>query len=205
METIIRKANLNDINSIVKIHKSAFDGFFLTSLGEHFLKLYYSTFIKSDEGVVYCAVTDNEVVGFSACSYVSKGFNASLIKKNIFKYFIETVRLFFTKPKALVRLARNMNKESKDLTVKDDGMYAELYSIAISPICQGGGIGRQLLTKTEEDIVVHNSFISLTTDYNNNDKTLAFYHSLGYSDYYEFVTYPDRRMWRLLKELKKKE
>ena len=202
-DVLIKKAQLSDVDGIVTIHQQAFKDFFLTSLGENFLKLYYSTFIKSGEGVVYCATKDKEVVGFSACSYISRGFNTSLIKKSMVKFGFEALRLLFSRPKALVRLARNMNKESKDVMIDDNGDYAELYSIAVSPSCQGGGYGRKLLTATEEDVKQHNNKVSLTTDYYNNDKTIAFYRALGYEEYYDFVTYPNRRMWRLVKNLKK--
>lgn len=197
----IRKATKEDVGSIVEIHQAAFKDFFLTSLGTRFLKLYYGTFINSDKGVVYCTVDDNKIVGFSATSYMSKGFNASLIKNNIVKYAAESILLVFTKPKAIIRLAKNMNKESRD-TIKDDGQYAELYSIAVSPLCQGKGIGKKLLTTTEKDVVNHNNLISLTTDYYNNDKTIAFYKALGYKNFYEFITYPNRKMWRMIKQLK---
>ena len=200
-DVTIRKAIVNDVDAIVAIHQQSFKDFFLTSLGENFLKLYYSTFITSGEGVVYCATKDNEVLGFSACSFISRGFNTSLIKKNLVKFSIEALRLLFSKPKALIRLTKNMNKERKDATIEDNGEYAELYSIAVSPTCQGGGYGRKLLTATEEDVKQHNNKVSLTTDYYNNDKTIAFYRALGYEEYYDFITYPDRRMWRLIKKL----
>lgn len=203
MGTIIRKASLSDVDGIVAIHQLAFKEFFLTSLGEKFLKLYYSTFIESGEGVVYCALQDNKVVGFSACSYISKGFNTKLIKKNFVRFGAEALRLMFSKPKALIRLVKNMNKESNGATIEDNGKYAELYSIAVSPSCQGGGYGRRLLTVTEDDVKQHNNKVSLTTDYYNNDKTIAFYRKLGYEEYYDFITYPERRMWRLIKYLKK--
>ena len=198
---IIRKAQLSDVNGIVTIHQQAFKHFFLTSLGVKFLKLYYSTFITSGEGVVYCATKDNEVVGFSACSYISRGFNTSLIKKNLIMFGIESLRLLFSNPKALIRLVNNMNKESKDTIIEDNGEYAELYSIAVRPSCQGGGYGRKLLVATEEEVKQHNNKVSLTTDYYNNDKVIAFYRALGYEEYYDFITYPHRRMWRLIKNL----
>lgn len=201
MYTTIRKAEVTDIESIVRIHQGAFKDFFLTSLGDGFLKLYYSTFINSRNGIVYCAVKDDQIVGFSACSYVSKGFNRSLIINNMFKYGVEAIRLLFSKPKAILRLAKNMNKESKDESIRDDGLYAELYSIAVDPSCQGGGVGRSLLSATETAVKNHNDRISLTTDYFENEKTISFYHSLEYEDYYEFTTYPNRRMWRMIKKL----
>ena len=202
MESIVKQATLKDVDSIVKIHKEAFEGFFLTSLGDRFLRLYYSSFIESNRGVVYVAAKGMDIVGFSATSYISKGFNLHLIKKNLFKFGIEAFRLLFVNSKALMRLIENLNKESNDANVKDDGQYAELYSIAVSPSYQGEGIGKILLTVTESDIRDHNNQISLTTDFYNNDKTISFYHTLGYNDYYVFVTYPDRKMWRMIKNLK---
>lgn len=201
MDITVRKATLKDLNDIVKIHQSAFDGFFLTSLGSHFLKLYYSSFIESEDGVVFCALRKTDVAGFSACSFVSRGFNSSLIKKNMFRYGLEAIHLIFTKPKAVIRLIKNLNKEKSDAIIEDNGLYAELYSIAVDPSFQGGGVGRRLLMATEEEVKKHNNQISLTTDYYNNEKTIAFYRSLEYQDFYEFVTYPDRKMWRLIKQL----
>lgn len=203
MEAKVRKATLEDVDEIVKIHQSAFKDFFLTSLGRGFLKLYYSTFIKCNDGVVYCAEKKGTIAGFSACSYVSRGFNTKLIKRNIFGFGVEALRLLFTTPKAILRLVKNLNKEDNTGAVKDDGTYAELYSIAVNPECQGGGVGKSLLTVTESDVREHNDKISLTTDYYNNEKTIGFYHSLGYADYYEFTTYPNRKMWRMIKDLKK--
>jgi len=201
MSVLIRKANVEDIDSIVKIHETAFEGFFLTSLGRNFLNLYYKSFILSNHGVVLCAEKDNNLVGFSACSYESRGFNSRLIKKNLIRFGLEAVLLLFTRPGALIRLIKNINKESNDANIDDNGLYAELYSIAVDPSCQGEGVGRLLLTATETDVKEYTNKVSLTTDYCNNDNTIAFYHALGYEDYYSFVAYPDRKMWRLIKEL----
>lgn len=202
MDTIIRQARPDDVYSIVKIHQAAFESFFLTSLGERFLTLYYSTFINSNNGVVYCAEKGGEIVGFSACSYKSRGFNTYLVKDNLIKYGLEFGCLLFSKPKAIVRIVKNFNKGSNGKGFEDNGEYAELYSIAISPACQGEGIGKLLLKVTESDVKNHNDMISLTTDYYDNEKTIGFYRSMGYRDFYVFLTYPKRRMWRLIKELK---
>lgn len=201
MEVRIRKATVQDIERIVKIHQEAFKDFFLTNLGERFLRLYYSTFVNCKDGIVYCAEKDKTVVGFSATSYLSHGFNSKLIKHNLFKYGCEALKLLFTQPKAVLRLMRNLDKEGNISTIADDGLYAELYSIAVSPNCQGEGVGRALLTVTEADVKEHNSRISLTTDYYDNDKTISFYRALGYKEFYDFTTYPDRRMWRMIKKL----
>ena len=36
----------------------------------------------------------------------------------------------------------------------------------------------------------------------NNGKAIGFYHSMGYETMYEFVTFPNRKMYRLIKTLK---
>ena len=199
---IIRKVDIADVPAIVDIHSQAFPEFFLTTLGSRFLRLYYKCMCTSEEAVTFCAETEGRVVGFATSSYYSRGFNTTLIKKNPFSFGLMAVELLFTRPGALLRLARNLDKKDGGDTVEDAGDYAELYSIAVLPAFQGEGIGKKLLMATEDDVAKHNRRISLTTDYDHNEKTIGFYHSMGYRDYYAFVTYPDRRMWRLIKEIR---
>ena len=80
----IRKVKIEDVNDIVSIHCSAFKGFFLTSLGPQFLKLYYTCFIKSNETITMVAEDEGRILGFSASTRVCKGFNRRLIKSNLF-------------------------------------------------------------------------------------------------------------------------
>lgn len=200
METI-RKAVIEDVEAIVKIHEQAFPDFFLTTLGAKFLNLYYRCLCKSKNAVTLCAEENGMLVGFAMCSYVSHGFNTLLIKRNLYKFGQMAIYLLFTNPKAVLRLVKNLDKKSNESIVDDKGEYAELYSIAVLPNHQGMGIGKSLLMAIEKDVIKHNGTISLTTDYYDNDKTIGFYHSLGYKDFYEFVTYPERRMWRMIKSL----
>ena len=199
----INKVTEKEVDAIVKIHQEAFPDFFLTTLGNRFLRLYYKCMCNCKDAITLCAEEDGEVKGFATSSYYSHGFNTTLIKKNLFKFGLMGIELMFTKPKAILRLAKNLDKKAEKDAVMDNGEYAELYSIAVKPGNQGSGIGKKLLVATEEDVAKHNGIISLTTDYYNNEKTIGFYHSLGYQDYYEFMTYPDRRMWRMIKDLKK--
>ena len=107
---VIRKAKTSDVGDIVSIHKSAFNGFFLTSLGDSFLSVYYSSFIKSDETVILCAEEDGKLLGFSAATRVCKGFNGRLIKTNALKFMMVGLRLLFTNPPDLMRLVKNFTK-----------------------------------------------------------------------------------------------
>lgn len=196
----IRKAEQADIESIVKIHCDAFEGFFLTSLGIDFLKFYYICFINSSETVTMCAVENGKIMGFSASTKVCKGFNSRLIKSNLVDFGMLSIKLMLTSPRALIRLLKNLTKKGE--VVEDNEDYAELYSIGVSQDAQGKGVGKLLLA-TSEKIMKEEGVkrVSLTTDYYNNDAAVGFYLSMGYEVLYEFVAYPDRKMYRFIKSL----
>lgn len=196
----IQNATIDDIGSIVNIHLQAFKDFFLSSLGKDFLKLYYSCFIKNSKAVVLVAESDNEIIGFAAATSVSKGFNTSLVKENIFSFALISVKLLFTKPRALLRLVRNLTKTSDN--GKFDDNYAELFSIGVLPAGQGKGIGKMLLSTIEHNLRdIGTQKLSLTTDYYNNT-AVPFYQSMGYTVLYDFTTYPKRRMYRFIKNIR---
>ena len=195
-----RKATIDDIDSIVKIHCDAFKGFFLTSLGVPFLTFYYSCFVKSEETVTLVAEDNIEICGFAAATLSCKGFNTRLIKNNFIEFLLLSIKMLFTTPKALLRLVKNLTKKGSN--VEDDEDYAELYSIGVDSSFQGKGIGKHLLSELEKALKSKGvKKVSLTTDYDNNDSAVGFYRSMGYETLYEFVTYPNRKMYRLIKEL----
>ena len=107
----IRKATINDVDTIVKIHLDAFKGFFLTSLGSAFLKFYYACFVKSSETVTMVAEEEDMVYGFSASTKVCKGFNSRLIKSNLCSFGMLSLKMLFTSPESLLRLAKKTNNK----------------------------------------------------------------------------------------------
>jgi ribosomal protein S18 acetylase RimI-like enzyme len=86
--------------------------------------------------------------------------------------------------------------------IHDTGQYAELLSIGVNPDIQGKGIGKLLLTNLEKKLKDKRIIdLSLTTDYYNNEKALKFYKALNYEIMYDFIAYPNRKMYRLIKKL----
>lgn len=197
---VIRNAVFEDVKDIVHIHCDAFKDFFLTSLGVDFLTFYYSAFIRSNDTVIMVAEINGTVVGFSAAAKVSRGFNNKLIKQNLIRFAWLAITLLFTKPNSLLRLVNNLTKKSDVIVDVED--YAELCSICVDSHFQDAGIGKNLLAKTEDTLKTENvKRISLTTDYNNNESAVGFYFSMGFQISYEFVAYPNRRMYRFIKTL----
>lgn len=196
----IRDAYQSDVESIVSIHQDAFKNFFLTSLGSDFLTFYYSRFLTCDDAKILCALEDDRVVGFAALAENCEGFNGRLVKRNIFSFALLSIKMLFTSPKSLLRLVNNLTKKSSE--VNDVADYAELFSIGVLSTEQGKGIGKLLLASAEDYVQSKNiAKISLTTDYYNNDKTIRFYKAMGYHELYEFIAYPNRKMYRFIKEL----
>lgn len=196
----IKHASINDVIDIVDIHLDAFKDFFLSSLGRDFLIFYYSCLIKNKESVVILAKINSKIIGFSAATIDCKGFNIKLIKQNFMLFFFTSIKLLFFNPKALIRLAKNLTKKSANIEDSED--YAELFSIGVSKPEQGKGIGKVLLQYTEDTLQkLGVKKLSLSTDYYDNDSSLNFYKSMGYSTLYDFTTYPNRKMYRLIKNL----
>ncbi len=200
MEIVIKQAELKDLDAIVKIHDEAFPDFFLTTLGDNFLKLYYKSVMNSPEAILLISKSDDNIIGFCAGTLTSAGFNTRLIKKNLLSYIGQGVKLLFTHPVRIWHLYKNLSKENP--CVGDNGEYAELLSIGVDPHKQGGGAGKKMLIALEEEVKERGGFkLSLTTDFENNEKAIGFYHSLGYSEWYDFVTFPNRRMYRMIKQI----
>jgi ribosomal protein S18 acetylase RimI-like enzyme len=197
----IKQVLKKDLGQVVEVHKSSFPGFFLTELGENFLSLYYDSVGRDQKGLLLGFYDEDELLGFAAATTLSKGFNTHLVKQNLFPFTLMGMRLLFTRFAALIRLFKNFSKTNSYVT--DEGNYAELLSIGVSVKKQGQGVGKKLLLQLEKELKLKGcSLLSLTTDYDNNEKAISFYKVLGYEIYYDFIAYPKRKMYRMIKNIK---
>ncbi|WP_202552080.1 GNAT family N-acetyltransferase [Ginsengibacter hankyongi] len=196
----IKRIEREDVPQVVEVHKDSFKGFFLTELGDHFLTVYYDSVRKDKKAILVGLYNEKELCGFFAATSLSKGFNKQLIINNFLQFSFIGFRLLFTQISSLSRLFKNFTKTHKDF--QDDGDYAELLSIGVSVNKQGQGIGKNLLIEFERQMLLRGcSSLSLTTDFNNNEKAIQFYKGLGYEVYYDFIAYPNRRMYRMIKKI----
>ncbi|MGB4413711.1 MAG: GNAT family N-acetyltransferase [Paludibacter sp.] len=197
----IKKILKQDLAEVVEVHKNSFNGFFLTELGDKFLATYYNSLIKDQRAVLLGMYDEENLLGFCAGTYLSKGYNTYLIRNNLLSYFIVGIKILFSKPIAIFHLVKNLSKGGNS-NIEDNGEYAELLSIAVINNKQGKGIGKKLLLELENEMKLKGCFkLSLTTDFYNNIKVIEFYKGLGYNIYYEFIAYPNRKMYRMIKDL----
>ena len=128
---------------------------------------------------------------------------AKIHLKSFPNFFLTTLGYSFLKTyykSCAKRLFKNLGK-GKNVN-NDDGNYAELLSIGVSPDKNGLGIGQKLLVEFENKVKEKGiNVITLTTDADANDNVLKFYKKSGYEVYYEFVTYPRRKMFKLIKKI----
>lgn len=201
---IYRKVKVGENAAIAAIHKEAFGDFFLSSLGIGFLNTYYKACLKEPTSIAVCAVDEAGVLkGFATGSLHAGGYHRKLFLNNLFSFLLSITGFLFTKPKAIVRLAKNLNK-TPDVNDKQD--YSELLSIAVVPELKGAGVARELLKLFEEEVIrMGGNRIALTTDFENNERVIAFYQKCNYKIFYDFITYPDRHMYKMIKHLNQKD
>lgn len=190
-----------DIQEIVDIHTLAFENYFLTKLGENFLTIYYKSVLESKNGFILGYFDDSmTLLGFAATTSKSSDFNKNLIINNFISYCFLGLNLVFTKPMTIIRLMKNLKKT--DGNFEDDGAYAELLSIGINPRMQGQGLGKVLLIEVENYLRNQGvEVLSLTTDFYDNEQGIGFYSKMGYNKFYDFFSFPNRRMYRFIKKI----
>lgn len=175
----VRFLTLKETKSIAALHQIAFDNFFLTSLGSKFLSKFYSSIIKSHEGVAIGAYdNNNELVGFAIGAKTKKGFYKTLLKNNFISLSLAASTSLIKRPNNINRLIKSFltTETSNDSFLN----YASLLSICVNPEKKGQKIGKHLLLAFESEIIECSAGITLTTDKLNNDYVNNFYVSNNY-------------------------
>lgn len=189
---------------LAKLHADVFPVFFLSTLGLNFLTTYYKVVLKHPETICFFATDENEnILGYVLGRSHASGYLKRILMSAPLTFMLEGLKLLFTRPKSLLRLIRNLDKKNNDGSEKDTQNYAEIGLIGVIPEAKGKGIGHQLLREFEKELKKRNvKQLSLTTDYENNENTLRAYHAWGFEVLYIFTTYPNRKMYRLIKDIK---
>lgn len=195
----IRRATLSDVSIVAQIHTLAFPGFFLTSLGNSFLKELYSGFVNQPGGIFVVAEDGDKVIGFAAGTTVPDVFFTELRKRRGFYFLLKAIP-------ALIKNARVVFKKLIASIFYKGDTPAELIggtllsSIGVIPSSHGGLVGSALLDNFEKIAFSQKAtFIYLTTDAVGNKRVNAFYGKHGYSVEGKFLQQSNRPMLRYVK------
>lgn len=180
------------IDRIVDIHINSFKGFFLTFLGERFLKQLYKGFLFHDNSGILVAVENNNIVGFLAYSCDLSSFYKFLIRTNFIKFALYSLKAVVLKPKIVFKLFKALGAPSK---AKESDSYINLSSIGVDSTMFDKSVGSQLISKLKELYREGSySYIKLDTDAENNEKANYFYEKNGFNLEKKYTTSEGRRM-----------
>ena len=191
--SLVKKNDREIVNQIVRIHIQAFKGFFLTFLGEGFLRQLYLGYSEDrNSGIFVARSVDGSILGFLAYSNDLAGFYKNLIKRRLVLFAWYSMLVVFKDPKSMKRLLRAFLKPGE--SVRDE-RYCELASIAVDPDYNSRGIGTLLINELKAEVdFSQRGYITLETDAENNDSANAFYKKNGFELFRTFETPEGRKM-----------
>lgn len=182
---------LEDVSVVVATHIEAFAGFFLSFLGPRFLAELYTGILRDPSGIAFVCQDERRILGFVAGSAQPSGLYRRLLRGEWFRFTLAALPALAHRPTVAMRLIRALRAPSEATSAPGIGT---LMSIAVLPVAQGGGNGRQLVAAFLEEGRSRGLYaVNLTTDAIGNEATNHFYRNLGFRLSRTFTT-PEGRM-----------
>lgn len=190
-----------DARELARLHRAAFPSFFLSSLGEPFLRQFYAGFADDDSAVALVAKdSSGRAVGAIVGTVEPAGYFSRLLRSRLFGFGLASARAVFRRPRSASRLVRAVAYRGSEAAPSGGAL---LSSICVSPSVRGTGAGRLLLDRWERAVSersVETAF--LTTDAEANQAVNAFYQAAGWQLDGTFCTREGRPMNRYTKRLR---
>lgn len=166
---------------LARLHAQAFPGFFLTGMGEWFLREYYHTVLTYELGLTLVAVQRETIIGFAAGFLDPSGFYSHLRHRSG-RFLWATARAVIRRPAMVPRVLAGVGRMKRKVpAAADSASVCELASLAVSPEAEGRGLGRALVAAFAEAARAQGAArIELTTDAHENERVNRFYRSLGF-------------------------
>jgi ribosomal protein S18 acetylase RimI-like enzyme len=175
--TNVRRMRGEDAAAAAAVHVRAFPGFFLTSLGERFLRVFYRACADFTGGVALVAESGGSVVGFVVGAADHEAFHRSMRRRWILALGLAAVPAIIAKPAIVWRFVRALLSRGPQMPAAAGAL---LMSIAVDPAAGQRGAGRQLVGAFGEEMRrLGCREYRLTTDRDNNERVNAFYAAAG--------------------------
>lgn len=180
-----------DVRTVVSIHLTSFEGFFLSFLGAAFLRELYRAIVADPNGIAFVADEEGVTVGFVAGTSEPDGFYRRVARARWLRFAFAALPAFVRRPAILPRLARALHSPPSASMQRS----ALLMSIAVLPTVQGSGCGAALTDAFRNTAAARGAqAVTLTTDRVGNDAVNSFYVRRGFSLRRHFTTPEGREM-----------
>jgi ribosomal protein S18 acetylase RimI-like enzyme len=195
----IRGATQQDISETIALHKAAFPAFFLTMLGDRFLRELYRSFLLDSTSIWFIASCNSRLIGFVVGTTEPAGFFKRLLMYRWYAFIVAGAAGFFRHPLRIVRrfLAALVYRGEKPRGIDKATL---LSSIGVSPHYAGRGVGLSLVTHFCQEAFSRGSdHVYLLTDDAKNDAANRFYVKCGFSLESSFTRDGGRKMNRYIR------
>mgnify|MGYP000100204640 CR=1 FL=1 len=200
MSNSIDKLDFGDVKAVVNLHMSNFEGFFLTSLGESFLNVFYNSILADNLSVGVGLYQKNELVSFAIGTSKSTGFYKKILWDNFFGLLVVLIPVFLKKPKTILRLLKKLSQNPGKTYISEKAGW--LLSICTDKDFRKDNISSRVLREFESNLSKNkNDAVYLTTDATKNEHVIHFYRKNGYSVVNDFNASKDRKMLLFTKKL----
>lgn len=199
MDKKTRLLNSSDATYLASLHFKAFPNFFLTSLGEKFLKVFYESLLDSPKGFGIATFEGNFLIGFAVGTEQFQGFYRSLILQNGVQLFTSCFKILFFHPLKALIILKNLTDNSGVFEIEEGGW---LLSICTDPNYWGKGVSSIILEEFETEALKRKLKKNwLTTDFVDNERANSFYVKMNYKLLTTFINSNKRQMNLYVKEL----
>lgn len=190
----------SEVPELAALHRRAFPDFFLSRLGEPFLRQLYLGYLSDPDAIVSVARgADRRIVGVCLGSAHPAGFFSRLLRRRLLGFASASFLAILRDPRTLPRLLAALRYRG-DVPAGADG--ALLSSLCVDPEAQNGGIGRALDEAWCAQAAKRGARVAfLTTDADGNEAVNRFYRRSGWQLSDQYVTRQGRRMNRFRRDL----
>src|SRR5258708_4024260 len=111
----VRPMTQGDVAAVARLHMRAFPGFFLTSLGDRFLRYYYRMFPKYGGTIALVAETaSGDIAGFAVGAANAPGFYRRLLRRHWYGFALRGLPALARRPLSAPRLLRGLSHPSSN-------------------------------------------------------------------------------------------
>lgn len=173
----VRPLTLADVDAVVAIHLAGMPGYFLTSLGPRFLRLYYCEAIQSKGGIGLALERDGRVLGFATGEFGPGSFYRRLLLRRGLAFGLCALGAALKRPGILARMWRQVFER---VGAPASPEVARLASLAVVPEAEGRGYGLVLIAACIDEIRRRGGSAVVLEVLKDNPRLVQAYERMGF-------------------------